>query len=270
MKYKLIALDIDGTIFDSGRVVSKANLEAIREARAAGVTVTLATGRGYLGSRPVVEELNVTGPMANYGGAIISDAETGAVLAKEDIDWKLAKTLMEYALERDIYCHIYQGDTIVYPKESEIADMYGRILRVPQRVEPNMLDMEWTGIPKVLFIVAPERVSEVLADCTKRFGNLVQIAMSGETFIEFNKKDVHKASGVAWIAKKLKITRSEVITMGDNTLDLEMIQWAGLGVAVSNACDILKKTADVIAPACGEDAVKWVIDRFIFGRNNWR
>ncbi|MDO4568393.1 MAG: Cof-type HAD-IIB family hydrolase [Clostridia bacterium] len=263
MKYELLALDIDDTLFGADKRISARNLSAVRAAAAAGVRVTLATGRGYLASKPVVDELGITGAMANYGGALISVAETGEEALCLDMAWDDAKAIMDYAHEHDIYCHLYQGDTVVYEDKPQYAARYCATLHVPLRHEPELRNMRWERIPKVLYITEPARIPELMPELVARFGASVQVSMSGNSFIEFNRKDVHKASALRWIADSLGIPRERVAAMGDNTLDLEMIEWAGLGVAVDNACAQVKAAADVIAPNCESDAVAWVIERHI-------
>ncbi|MBQ3552669.1 MAG: HAD family phosphatase [Clostridia bacterium] len=265
MEYKLIAFDIDDTLLPENKHLSRENMYAIEKALSAGVFVTLATGRGYLGSKPIAEALNIDGPMINYGGAMINDAKTGRNMHAEYIDWSIAREIMEFAREQGVHAHIYQGDGLVYAHESEYPVSYAKKLKIPSSFDEEMHTKEWSHIPKVLIMTDEKGVERIYPLARERFFGRVEIALSSPGFIEFNRLGVNKGSALARLSDMLKISRDQVIAVGDNTLDLEMIEWAGLGVAVSNAADCVKEAAKVVGPSSKESAAFWVIDRFVFG-----
>lgn len=263
MKYKMLVLDIDETLLPSSQVISRANLDAVHDAQGAGVFVTVATGRGFLGSKRVIDELGIKGGVINYSGALITDTVTGGVLHVDEIEPQLVCELLSTARELGVHSHLYQGDAIIYERPHPYADRYKRVLGLEGHEDADAAKKLWKNVPKVLYITEPERIPEMLPMLRERFGSRLEIALSSPGFIEFNAPGSHKGTAVKWLARHMGIDIGDVIAMGDNTLDIDMIKCAGLGVAVANGAEEVKRAADVIAPACEDDAVKWVIGNYI-------
>lgn len=262
-KIKLLALDIDDTLVYRAGKVSERNLKAIAAAREAGVYVTLATGRGYFGSSRVVKELDLDTYIVNYGGAMINDAKTDLPVFTTELENELVQEIMAMADEMGLHSHLYQGDGIVCSKPHPYANNYVSLLDLPFEVDPELQNKVWKNVPKVLIITEPERVEELLPIFEKHFEGRVCVSASSPGFIEFNRLGANKGSAVAWIAEKLGIAQSEVAAMGDNTLDYEMIEYAGIGAVVENGNEALKAIADVIVPSCTEDGVAHFIETHI-------
>lgn len=262
-RYKLLALDIDDTIVPRNKPMSQRDIEAIQRARAAGVYVTLATGRGFLGSSPVWKQLGLDTLIINYGGAMINDAATGKPFFVTELQSETVVRVLSLAEEMGLHAHLYQGDCIVYGRPHPYAEMYSAHLSLPSRVEPNILNMVWRGVPKVLIITEPERVKELLPFFAERFRGECAVSASSPGFIEFNRIGASKGSALELIAAHLGIDMSETAAVGDNTLDSEMIKAAGLGACVENGSDAVKAIADVIVPSCEEGGAAYFIDNYI-------
>lgn len=260
---KLLALDIDDTLVYRAGKVSERNLKAIAAAREAGVYVTLATGRGYFGASRVVKELGLDTYIVNYGGAMINDAKTGLPVFTTELENCLVQQIMAMADEMGLHSHLYQGDGVVCSKPNPYVNKYVSMLDLPFEVDPELQNKVWKNVPKVLIITEPERVESLLPIFEKHFEGRVCVSASSPGFIEFNRIGANKGTAVAWIAEKLGIAQSEVAAMGDNTLDYEMIEYAGVGAVVENGNDALKAIADVIVPSCTEDGVAHFIEEYI-------
>ncbi len=261
MGYKLLALDVDDTLLPPNKRISDGDREAVFRAAEAGVYVTIATGRGYLGSSPIWRELKINGPVINYGGATVTDTRTNKPLYSTQLCPELVAELLELAKDLNVHAHIYQGDGIVYEAEHECAVIYRNALGLPYMIDPDIRKRRWTNVPKVLFIT--DRVKDLAPMLKKRFEHRLEVALSSPGFIEFNCLGVHKGSAVEWLASRMGVKRDEIIAIGDNTLDSEMLIYAGLGVAVANASPEVKAIADVISPYGAGEAVRWAIDNYI-------
>ena len=108
--YKLIALDIDDTITLTPRVVPDEIIEAVKKAKEHGIHVTVATGRGWLGSKLIIDQLDVTDPVINYGGAMVNEPRTGRALHANEIPPELVTNVLGEAKALGMHAHIYQGD----------------------------------------------------------------------------------------------------------------------------------------------------------------
>ena len=266
-KIKLLALDIDDTLVHRAGRVSERNLKAIAAARDAGVYVTLATGRGFFGASRVVKELGLDTYIVNYGGAMINDAKTGQAVFTTELENALVQEIMAMADEMGLHSHLYQGDGVVCSKPHLYVTQYVSLLDLPFEVDPELKNKVWHSVPKVLIITEPERVAELLSIFEKHFEGRVCVSASSPGFIEFNRIGANKGTAVAWIAEKLGIERSEVAAIGDNTLDYEMIEYAGIGCCVADGNDEVKAIADVIAPSCADDGVAYFINEYILDNN---
>ena len=264
--YKLLVLDIDDTLTLSSHTIPAENLAAIRRAQAAGIYVTIATGRGYFGSRSIREAIGMDGPVINYGGAVINDARTGKPVFHTSLPPALVQELLCLGRELGVHAHLYQGDTIVYAQENPYAERYYKFLDLPHKVDPDVCEKRWENVPKVLFIAEDDRVQALIPGLLERYAGRAKVSGSKAGFIEFNDANAHKGSAVAWLADHMGIAREEVAVVGDNLLDLEMIQWAGLGAAVANGHPDVLAAADMVIPACGENGVAWFIDNVILAK----
>lgn len=264
-KYKLLAIDIDDTLLPRLGRISDRNKAAIKRAEDAGVYVTIATGRGYHGSSRVREELGIDRLIINYGGAVINDPKSGEPFMVTELDSAVVNEIMDLASELGLHVHLYQGDQIVYEHEDEheYGRLYSEHLGLPARIEPNVRKMVWHNVPKVLVITEPERVPELLPYFREKLNGRAAVSASSPGFIEFNKIGASKGSALKLIADHLGIPRERTAAVGDNTLDKEMIEWAGIGCCVEDGNEEVKAIADVIAPACADDGVAWFIDNYV-------
>lgn len=262
--YKLLVLDIDDTLAPSGsREVPLRNLMAIRRAREAGLFVTVATGRGYLGSSYIWKQLEIEGPVINYGGAIIMDTRTGRPSHTTAVPPALVWEVLDQAKEMGIYAHIYQGDCVVYETPSPYADEYCARLGLPFKIDPCLREKQWEDVPKVLLIAGEEQAKALIPAFQRQYAGRLKVSGSSSGFIEFNHPGAHKGSATAKVAESLGAGRAETVAVGDNSLDKEMIEWAGLGCAVGNAQPDILAAADMVLPRCEDMAVEYLVDKVL-------
>lgn len=262
--YRIFATDIDNTLTQNARVVSQENYAAVHRAIDAGLKVVLATGRGYDGAIHVCKALDLHGPLINYGGAAVSDIDTGETLRAFSLEQRLIIELLELAKELNVHAQIYQGNDIVYEKPSEYADKYASFLDIGKVIDIDIRKKEWKNVPKLLYITEPERVRELEPVLTKRFEGKAEVCLSNPTFIEFNAAGVNKGSALKWLAEEhWGVPREEVAAAGDNTLDNSMLVYAGLSAAVKNGAPSTIALADIVIPPCAENGVAWFIDNVL-------
>ena len=261
--YKLLAMDIDDTILPRGGVISERNKRAIRLAQEAGIYVTLATGRGFHGSDRVRSELGIEGLMINYGGAMINVGATGEPFFVTKLESDTVVEILGLAENMGLHAHLYQGDEIVYEHEHTYGTLYSQALDLPKRIEPAIRSMHWDNVPKVLIITEPERVPRLLPYFRKRLRGRAAVSASSPGFIEFNKIGANKGTALAMIAEHIGAKREEIAAVGDNTLDMEMIEWAGLGCCVEDGNEDVKRAAKLIVPACRDDGVAYLIENYL-------
>lgn len=241
-KYKLIALDMDGTFLTEEKTVSGENRKAIEAAAAAGVTVMFATGRGIPNVMPYVEELGLQSPIVTVNGSEVWSAPK-QLHSRTFLDPELVKSMRELALKYDTWYWAYAVNGI-YNKE------------------------RWTDSPeaeqwlKFGYYYEDEASLKAIHDQLASWGQL-EITNSHPSNIELNPKGVSKASGLHVVCGLLGIDMSQVIAMGDSLNDVSMIREAGLGVAMGNAQDAVKSLADVVTGTNEEHGVAQIIGKYV-------
>lgn len=262
MKYKALFLDIDDTLLSKSHSLSERNLTAISRAQAAGIFVTIATGRNFLGATPIWQALGVQGPIIVYGGAMAVDTRTGETLYQEFMEPALVHEVLSYADQLGIHAQIYQNNMVIAGGENEFTAQYTATQRLPFQVAEDFLSREW-DTPKVLIYVDPAEEARYQALFVEKFQGRLEIACSKPGFIEINSLGHHKGSAILRVAELMGISQEETAAVGDNTLDLEMLKQAGLGTCVANGNELAKAAADIIIPACDEDGVAWFIEHYL-------
>lgn len=260
LPYRLIALDLDGTLMDFTLHFSPRVKRAIAQAQQRGIAVTLATGRSPISTRPFAKELDIRVPLICYQGGLIVERE-GRVLYRAALDRALAAQVIEFAQSRRWHVNLYQ-DGQLYLTELRHPLSFYRSLLNPSVHHVSDFDALLDHDPDKVLIVAEENGDQVLADLRERFDGQMQIVRSHEWFIEANPPGVDKGSGLAWLASYLDVPQAQVMAVGDHDNDAPMIAWAGLGVAMGNGSPMCQAAADWIAPPFEEDGAATAIERF--------
>ncbi|GFZ76798.1 5-amino-6-(5-phospho-D-ribitylamino)uracil phosphatase YcsE [Paenibacillus marchantiophytorum] len=241
--YKLIALDMDGTLLNEDKKISDENREAIQQATALGKTVIMSTGRGAISAMPYIEELGLNTPLVVVNGSEVWESPTKlhkrTLLATETV-----RNLHTLAQEHDCWWWAYSVDQGVFNRESEQLDIEGQA---------------WLKFG--FYTENPEKLQRIRG-IVENWG-ILEITNSHPSNIELNPRGISKASGVEMVCQLLGIQMSEVIAMGDSENDITMIREAGLGVAMGNAQDEVKRIADVTTVTNEEHAVAKVIRTYM-------
>lgn len=242
--YKLIALDMDGTFLTEEKTISEENRKWVNQAIEAGVTVMFSTGRGVQNISPYVEELGLTSPMvAVNGGEVWKSPQE--LLSRTPLQTSWVQQLHQMALEYDVW---YWGYTVggLYNKDKWTSDLESE---------------QWLKFG--LFTEDHVKLAEIRGKL-EQWGNL-EITNSHVSNLELNPRGISKASGIREVCGLLGVKMEEVIAMGDSLNDLEMIRQVGLGIAMENAQEELKREADAVTASNEEDGVAKAIQKYIFG-----
>ncbi|HEX8560099.1 MAG TPA: HAD-IIB family hydrolase [Pyrinomonadaceae bacterium] len=284
MAIRLIALDLDGTLLDSRGQLSERNRAAVAEARRRGVAVALVTGRRFRDARPLALELGLDVPVVAHNGALTKHAHSLETVAALLMPVEAARAVVRTgaahgadALVSDdhvgagllVYDHISPGNTALakYVDWSrrvvgeEAAAAIRRVDSLEEYLDHDPLHVAFSG-----GCAAMERLAGVME---RELGGSVKLLLTLYPRTDFALLDVlhpaaSKGAGLAAVAAEASLAREEVMAVGDNFNDLEMLEWAGTGVLMGNAEPALRGRGDFHTTAANDDdGVAAAIERFV-------
>lgn len=265
-RYRLVAIDLDGTLLNKDWEISPRAREVIRAVRAQGVHVTLATGRMYASTVRYARELELDLPLITYHGALVKTSREGQVIYERLLPREYAKEIVSLVKELHYPINLYfnhDGDRLYVDRVSAATRRYARQSSVPFYEVPDLLALLDRDPIKVVVINDEEILDALAAEGRRRWGDVVYITKSEPTYLEFLHPEATKGKGLAAVARYLGVPREEVMAIGDSYNDLEMFKYAGLAVAMGNAREEIKAAADYVTASNEEDGVAQVLERFI-------
>jgi len=273
---KLLVIDIDGTLLNPQRHITPRTRTAIQAAQAADVIVTLATGRGYSNSFQIANELGLAIPVITYDGALILHHPDRTIIHTHtlaaDIAQQAAEILVEHRIQPIIHRMNGAGEEIwTGHAEFDNPELAGYFAIFPhaQRMDHATLCINQPDPLRVVGFASQEALSRLatsmdVLDCA---WHTIERGNYDCSEIAIMDKACSKASSVATLAQHLNIPLSEVMAIGDNINDLEMLQEVGWGVAMGQASDLIKEAAHAVTASNAEDGVAQAIERYILYSN---
>jgi Cof subfamily protein (haloacid dehalogenase superfamily) len=269
--YKLVAIDVDGTLLNDQKEITKEVKEAIQAVKAKGVNVVICTGRPIGGVRPILEELNLADKdeyVITYNGAIVQKNNSSEVVSETSLTVGDLKVLYELSQQLGSPMHFFDTERIYTPNKdiSHYTIYESFVNKVPlsfRTIEEIPEDML---IPKVMFIDEPERLNEIMAAIPASFREKYTMVQSAPFFLEILHPSVNKGNAVKQLAEKLSVKQEEVICMGDGENDLEMVKYAGCGVAMGNAVPSVEEVAEFQTLTNNEHGVAYALEKLILNK----
>ncbi|SHH28656.1 Cof-type HAD-IIB family hydrolase [Tepidibacter thalassicus] len=263
MKYRLIVTDMDGTLLSDHKEISEENKKALKKAQDMGINVAIATGRIYTSAKYYANLLGLNTPIIACNGAIIREEKTGKTIYENIITREDSLKIFDVCSRYDIYYHFY-NDSGFYCKElnyssleySKWNESQPKEDRLNIQVMDNPLETIKNTDDILKFVIIDddlEKLDEVMEELKKI--DTVEVSKSWYNNIEIMNKGVNKGLAVKRLAEYFGIKKEEIITFGDNFNDLSMIEYAGMGVAMGNAEDIVKEKANFITSSNKESGV---------------
>ena len=257
--YKLIAIDLDDTLYKAEADLPQVNAIALRELDRAGVHVVLASGRPTpAASRITRAILGTDRPhyVVSFNGAVISEAESGREIKHHGVPLPAARELFRYAREHGLLAQYYHDDEFFVEFADPRADDYRELSGLPYRVVGPLEEFMDSESPKILMQCDPQKLPGHLEELRNRARGRWHATMSKPHFLELLNPDINKGLSLVELADHLDVFREETVAMGDSLNDIEMLKEAGVGVAVANARAEVKAVADLVTErTAGEGAV---------------
>jgi len=260
-KIKMVATDIDGTIVKWDTGFSKNVIDCVKKLSASGVKVVLVTGRMHCAATHIADELGLDTPIVSYQGGLIKNHE-GKTLYEENLDSDCAKQIIKWAKADDIHINLYIDDKLYVEKDNECVKKYTDGKFVSYTV-CRFETLEIKNVNKILAIDYgnPDRVTGWVNELRKRFPQLY-IVKSTPYFCEIGSADAKKSHGVEFLAKYWGLNKDEILAIGDQDNDIELLKSGGVAVAMGNATPELKECANYITDTVENDGFVKAVEKF--------
>ena len=285
--YKLIAVDLDGTLLNSYGQISQRNKQAIQSAIQKGLEVVLTSGRSIMSVKNLAEEINANNYIICGNGAMVYDLKNQETIYSNLLNKNKVLQLIKICDENSIYYSIYTKDTIItknlnynvlfYNQENAnkpdnkkthiqiVQDIYNYVLNSPEEEYIKLVvcddnNIIFNSIIKIMKGVKGVDVLDVGHMSRKLIKSGTEEFSIEYFYTEINTQNVDKWTAISNLISKLGIKREEVIAIGDNVNDKTMIENAGLGVAMENSAPYIKEIADIVTSNNNEDGVAKIIE----------
>lgn len=265
---KLIAIDIDGTLVNSKKEITKRVKEAILKAQKAGKKIVICTGRPLSGAQRYLNELGLNNSKQQYvvsfNGAVV-ESTAGEVIFKRGLSYQDYIDLEAVSRKLNLHFHAVGLDRI-YTANRNIGHytVYNSRIVKLEIAFRTQEEMEKIPIIKCMYIDDPDYLNSKIND--KLFANLKERFTFSKTepfYFEATAANTDKATGLKILCRHLGFKAENVMALGDQANDRSMIKFAGLGVAMGNAVEVTKKAADEITLDCDHDGVAVAIDKIL-------
>ncbi|MDP4108585.1 MAG: Cof-type HAD-IIB family hydrolase [Bacillota bacterium] len=263
MKYKFIAVDMDGTLLNSQGKITEKNAEAIKKAVEKGVLFSICTGRPIQGVLKYNDVLNLDSPFTTYNGAMVVMGKSGKILYEQCLSASDAKKVLTWGREFDTTIIAWSQNRLYVSKLNERAYKYSELSNMEAILMENEEKLIKDGVTKIIWIDDASRMESYQSFLRSRLEGGVTFCTSQPTFLEFFDSGVSKGAAMEKIGAIFGIKREETIAIGDNYNDLSMIEHAGLGIAMGNSPEEIKKKAGFVTLSNDEDGVAYAIEKFI-------
>lgn len=263
MPWKLVALDLDGTLLRSDNTLAPRTVTAVQRIRNAGIHVVIATGRMFVSAANVASTFGDPMPIVAYNGAFAKLPGKEPPLVYLPLDCLLARDVLHFFRDQGWYIQSYTDDILQVETLNEKARAYGKLAGTTPHSMGELLYTPSKGPLKLLSVAdSPEEAHGMRQSVVKRFGNAVSAVLSTARFLDIGHADVSKGYALKRVAAFLGISSSEILAMGDSENDRDLFAAAGYRVAMGNADPSLKALADTVSETNDNDGVAIFLEQF--------
>lgn len=266
MNFKILGLDIDGTLTNTKKEITPKVREAILEIQKKGIPVLLVSGRPTEGIIPIAKMLDMEefgGYILAFNGGKIIDAKTKEVIYNKHIPDEEIHNIWQFAKTNELTILTYRhGKIITNNANNEYVEIESRINKMETE---QVLDFEAELVrpcDKFLIVGDPKIMEEKVKEMQELFLGRLNIFRSEPFFIEIVPMGIDKAQSLSVLLEKIGCTKEELVACGDGRNDVTMVDYAGMGVAMENACEEVKAVANFITKSNDQDGVALAIERY--------
>lgn len=264
MHYRFLALDLDGTLTNSRKVITEGTKTVLKKYQECGGTVILASGRPAYGILPLAETLELHkygGYILAFNGGQIINCKNRQVVWQKVMPSEVIADLYKLAADNQVTMVTYENENIITenPDDPYVLKEMAINSMSAKRVD-SFVKYVTFPVAKCLMTGDGEYLAGVEKRAKETFRDRLSIFRSEPFFLEIMPEGIDKAESLERLLTRLGAYREQMAACGDGFNDMTMIEYAGLGIAMENGQDCVKKAADFIAPSNDKDGVAWVVE----------
>lgn len=245
--YRLAVIDLDDTLLGPDKQISPENRDALQLLRSAGIQVVIASGRHHRDIIMYESEIGIEGWVISSQGAVVQHSQSGDLLYELTISPDLARELQFRGQQLELDMIAYHRTGVFKEIDSEWSRLQGvHTGETMHRVDFDSLAD--TGLQKMIWIGEPDRIEELRAVIEKEYRGRLYVVKTEDDGLEFLHPESNKVRGARVVAANMGIAPEQVIAFGDGTNDIQLLQWAGMSVAMNHGRDAAKKAARLVSP----------------------
>jgi Cof subfamily protein (haloacid dehalogenase superfamily) len=263
MGYRLVALDIDGTIRSPDYPLSDRTRKTLSLVTDAGAYVTVATGRMFSAAIEAVEGLELRSPIASFQGAHVADPTTGEVLWHRPLEPSMAREALDAVAPWGLDVMAYLSDRVYIREMTPGLEAYGERNNVIVTAVGDLSAIADEGLTRLVVAGVADEIERLETSLKERFDSTLYVTRSLPHFCEILHPEGGKDKALGWLCDYLGVGPQDTIAFGNGYNDVQMLQWAALGVAVAGAVPQVIEVADRTAPPIEEDGVAQVLEELL-------
>lgn len=259
---RLIASDLDGTLLNDEHKISEYNKKIISKVHKKEIKFILSTGRPTSAASKFLDDLNIETDMISFNGAMITD-RSGKILYEDNLESDIGKELIDIAKKYKVYYQGFLGERWnISDSKSEWLNFYISIAQI-NNYNVGFENIKDFSFSKFMFIGENNILKEIVLELDKNLKDKVYYTFSRPVYLEVHSPNVSKANALSFLLNKYNIKRENIMAFGDNNNDIEMLETAGISVAVENAENIVKEKAKYITKSNIENGVGYFINEYL-------
>jgi Cof subfamily protein (haloacid dehalogenase superfamily) len=247
--YRLAAIDLDGTLLGPDKAISDQNAAAVHRLNENGAQVIIASGRRHQNSIRFQRQLQLTGPIIACQGGLIRDGESGNVIEAHFLPQTVAREIVGEAEKNGVEAIYYHLDHLYVPeRNSHWINLYES--RVGERAEtlPSLSQLDGRRALKIVWYGDPVVLQKIRPEIGARYHGKVDVLSTESENLEFMPRGINKAAALEKVAREFGVPREQVLAFGDGENDLQMLEWAGMGVAMRHGNSAAIAAARMVSP----------------------
>ena len=264
---KLVVTDIDGTIYCPENGISESVKECMRNLMEKGIHVAIATGRTFGSAKSVADEIGIKCPLICYQGGLVNTYE-GKTLDAKYLNPKIAKEIIKDCKKRNIHLNVYVEDKLYVENDDQYIKDYIGDKGIDYFLVKSFDELDFSKLNKLLAIdYDPEFINNLIQEYQEKYPE-IYVVRSYKYFCEIANKEATKGNAIKILAEEYGITIDEVMAIGDQNNDIEMVETAGVGVAMGNGTDEIKACANYVTDTVQNNGFVKAVNKYVWEKDN--